>query len=54
MNRYSTWMVTAAVAGLAVMTGSAQWTTQLLNNFAVTDEDSGDMVILHDGGGAWG
>ena len=37
--------------GLAVVC-HAQWTGQLLNNFAVTDGD-GKMIVLHDGGGAW-
>ena len=45
------WM-TAAGAGLAAMTCSAQWTNQLLNSFAVTNE-FGQMIVLHDGGGAW-
>jgi len=35
------------------MTASAQWTTQCLNDHAVTDGQSSERVVLHDGGGAW-
>ena len=45
-------MAMAVGVALAAMTGSAQWTGQLLNSVAVTD-GSGKIVILDDGGGSW-
>jgi len=42
--------VRAAAISLAAMTASAQWTSQLLNDHAVTNE-LGEMVILWDEGG---
>ena len=45
-------MVMAAGFGLAAAC-HAQWGSQLLNNFAVTNE-AGQMIVLHDGGGHYG
>ena len=49
MNAYSK-LILAATTGLAAMTVSAQWTSQLLNDYAVTNE-LGEMVVLWDEGG---
>ncbi|MCL2104403.1 MAG: discoidin domain-containing protein [Kiritimatiellaeota bacterium] len=45
-------MMTAAGALLAVTAAHAQWTGTLLNNLAVTNA-SGQINVLHDGGGSY-
>ena len=46
-------MVMAAGFGLAAGMCHGQWFSQLLNSSAATNA-SGQMIVLHDGGGAWG
>ena len=45
--------VLAVSIGIAAAACQAQWTGQLLNSSAVTNE-FGEMIVWHDGGGDWG